>query len=196
MSKRDEFHSRQIDEERKQKCLDALREAGITVRVAAPDDRDQLSELLTVSFCDPLKSSYSEDKVSSLLPFLSTPRNTLLTSGKYYVAETQEHLLVAAGGWSFSDPIANSNNPPCGAVAHIRHFATHPNWAGRSIGRTIFLICQLEARQSGVQKLEVYSTLNAVPFYSKLGFEHVSKVDLRLGNDLFMPTCAMSKTLP
>ena len=54
--------------------------------------------------------------------------------------------------------------------AHLRLFATHPEWAGKGIGRSLFDQCVQQARSEQVWQLECWASLNARGFYRALGF--------------------------
>ena len=91
--------------------------------------------------------------------------------------------MIGAGGWTRDGP--GSGKIEAG-VGHIRHFATHPDWTGRGIGRALVDRCVSEARSQRIARFECYSSLNAVDFYTRMGFKNVRPVELPFGGDLMM----------
>jgi len=108
----------------------------------------------------------------------------LLASGTYYVAESEQGSIVGCGGWTHARPGDGVVEPKLG---HIRHFATHPDWIKRGIGSAIYSRCETEAEAAGVTRFQCYASLNAVSFYSVLGFESMRRIDLKMGSDTALP---------
>ena len=125
--------------------------------------------------------------------FLLTEANSaLLSSGTWYVVELPDAdgMLVGCGGWSRQRPDApNESVDP--AFGHLRHFATHPSWTRRGIGRALFERCVADARAAGVCSFECYSSIAGEAFYQALGFKTVEPMMLALGENLALPGIRM-----
>ncbi len=164
--------------------------ADIFVRTATLADDALVSELLKASYPVLMRESYAPDSLAAALPALTKANPAWLHSGTYYVAETESPRVVGCGGWT-REP------PGCGDVedglGHIRRFATHPDWIGRSVGRSIYDICERQARSSGVTRFECQSSLNAEGFYATLGFESIRRIDLRLNPHQTIPSVLMRR---
>ncbi len=76
-------------------------------------------------------------------------------------------------------------------LAHVRHFATHPQALGRGIGRMIFSKCIMDASKSDVTRFKCFSSLNAVAFYETLGFERQNRIDIQMGPEVVFPSIVM-----
>jgi N-acetylglutamate synthase-like GNAT family acetyltransferase len=82
------------------------------------------------------------------------------------------HVTAAAtsaqgcGGWSFSLP--GSSDAITGLV-HVQHIAVDPDWAQQGVARAIFNRCASVAKAAGAARIQTLSSLNAAPFYAKLG---------------------------
>ena len=117
---------------------------------------------------------------------------TLLSAGTYYLAVSDNGLVVGCGGWTRERPGSGEVGP---ALAHIRQFATHPDWTGRGIGRAIYAKCEREARSDGVQRFECYSSLNAEGFYAALGFHPIQQIALPMEQGLEVPSILMERLI-
>lgn len=147
------------------------------VRVATPADADAVTELLGASYPVLMLTAYDEAELESALPLMTRANEKLLSSGTFYVAEQDDGRLAGCGGWT-------RERPGTGAVedglAHIRHFATRPEWIGRGVGRALYQRSEEDARCAGIASFECYASLNAEGFYLALGFRSVRKLELEL----------------
>jgi N-acetylglutamate synthase-like GNAT family acetyltransferase len=162
------------------------------IRAARPADADAVSALLAASYERLLAARYDSDALDRALPFMTKANPTLLTSGTYYVAETQPDNLVGCGGWTTGHP---GSGEIIEGEAHIRHFATHPEWVRRGVGTSLLARCFSDARPFGVRKFHCFSTLNAERFYQALGFDTVGPIDVPMGPSLTFPGVLMSRVL-
>ena len=96
------------------------------IRVARIADFDAVGALLVASYSSLLASCYDHDLLRRALPHITRANPTLLASGTYYVTEMEPSKLVGCGGWTTANP---ENGEIIDGEAHIRHFATHPEWA-------------------------------------------------------------------
>src|SRR6201987_6444029 len=142
-------------------------EGTFSIRIATPKDSDAVSALLVASYSTLLAPCYNSDMLASALPHLTKANPTLLACGTYYVAERESGNLVGCGGWTAAKPGSGEITE---GEAHIRHFATHPEWPRRGIGSALLARCVIDARSAGVRKLHCFSTLNAEWFYRAAGF--------------------------
>lgn len=166
--------------------------AGVVVREARPSDRLAVEAVLLASFSELLKGAYSEPLLAATLPAMTRAKPELLSCGTFYVAENEDGRVVGCGGWTPQRP---GTTETVAGMAHIRHFATHPDWAGRGVGRLIYNHCENHARRAGVKEFECYSTLNAEPFYAALGFETVSAHEVMMGGTIPFPALLMRRSI-
>lgn len=158
--------------------------APFTVRVARPDDAEAVGAVLRASYPTLMASGYPADLLAHAIPFMTRPNAALLRSGTYYVAEVSGGFVAGCGGWTFERPGA-SDQPIDPRLAHIRHFATHPDWVRHGIGHALFRRCVADARAAGVQCFECCSSLVAEPFYAALGFVAVEPMAMDVGGIAF-----------
>lgn len=146
------------------------------VRPAQPEDAVAVTALLQASYPRLMTQAYGPDVLAAALPAMTRANPALLASGTFHVAE-QAGDLVGCGGWTAERPGSGEVVPGLG---HIRHFATHPDWTGQGIGRSIFQTCYREATEAGVRHFDCYASLNAEKFYGALGFAIIEPVAVEL----------------
>lgn len=163
-----------------------------SIRIAGTADDAMVSEVLRRSYTALMPDGYEAETLQVALPLMVKANPVLLRSGTYYLAETDDGIAVGCGGWTAERPGSGEITPGLG---HIRHFATHPDWLGRGVGKMIFDHCADVARVSGITEFECYSSLNAEKFYAALGFVRVKKMEVPMGPTARFPSIVMRKTL-
>lgn len=163
-----------------------------TVRVSTSADTPAVQRLLETSYPRLMASAYDEADLLPALRAMTKANPALLSSGRYYVAESVEGAIVGCGGWSHERP--GTNEVEAG-LAHIRHFGTHPDWTKRGIGRAIYQSCEGAARAAGVDAFECHSSLNAEKFYVSLGFERVRFMNIELESGRLFRAVLMRRQL-
>jgi N-acetylglutamate synthase-like GNAT family acetyltransferase len=139
-----------------------------------------------------MRSAYDDDVLAPALELMTKANPSLLASGTYYVAELATGSLVGCGGWTPERPGTKSVEPGLG---HIRHFAVHPDWTRRGVGRAILAFCDRAARAAGIRTFECYSSLNAETFYRALGFVRIREMDLELKPPVVLRGVLMRRNL-
>jgi GNAT superfamily N-acetyltransferase len=162
----------------------------IRLRVASLHDAEAVGALLRVSYPILMSPGYSEDVLARALPLMVRANPALLRSGSFYLAEAPDGAVVGCGGWTFERP-GESGAPIDPTLAHVRHFATHPGFIRRGVGRALLERCMAEARAAGVHRLESESTLVAEPFYAALGFVFVEPLMVELEAGITVPGTRM-----
>jgi len=159
------------------------------IRITKPTDSDAVNALLVASYSKLLTACYDSDTLARALPYLTKANPTLLACGTYYVAERGPGNLVGCGGWTAENP---GTEEIIEGEAHIRHFATHPEWTRQGIGSTLLARCISDALSLGIRKLHCVSTLNAERFYQAAGFNTIGPIDVQLGLSVTFPGVLMS----
>ena len=160
----------------------------ISVRTARVDDAEAVSALLAATYPVMFSGAYSAEVLAMALPLITGANPRLLSSGTFHVAENDNGEIVGCGGWSFERP---GSGDVVAGVGHIRHFATHPDWSCRGIGRAILSQCIGQASQRGVGILECHSSLVAEAFYRSQGFVSVEAISMELAPTIMFPGILM-----
>lgn len=158
------------------------------IETATKEDENAINNVLKASFSSLLSSKYDDIALTAILPRVITVNPFLLNSGTYYIAKNPKNETVGCGGWTHEQPGSKDTEH---SIAHIRHFATHPEYIGCGVGHALFQKCAFEAAKEDVEKFECYSTLNAEIFYKSIGFESLKSFDLEMGDGLVMPAILM-----
>jgi ribosomal protein S18 acetylase RimI-like enzyme len=80
-------------------------------------------------------------------------------------------------------------------VSYIAALFVDPKWQRMGFGKLITREFEKIARQRNLTKLELSSTLNAVPFYRRLGFESIAKIPYNHPSGFSLPSVRMVKRL-
>ena len=161
-------------------------------RVAIPEDAPEVETLLETSYPVLMADAYDEGVLAPVLSLITKANMALLTSKTFYVAETRDGSLIGCGGWTLETPPGTDG--VAGDHGHLRHFATHPDWTRRGVGRAIYRQWEAAARSARVAALEVCSSLNGEPFYAAQGFERIKSIAVAIGPDSF-PSVLMRRAI-
>lgn len=161
-----------------------------TVRRATPEDESGLNQLLLASYPGLMRAAYDETILDAALPLITRANPALLSAGTYYLAVNERDFAVGCGGWSWERPGSSEVKDE---LAHIRHFATHPEWLRRGVGHALYRRCEEDARSSGARRFECHASLNAEPFYSALGFRSMGRIEVRIGPGPMLPCILMER---
>ncbi|MBX2854846.1 MAG: GNAT family N-acetyltransferase [Rhodobacteraceae bacterium] len=162
------------------------------IRQTTHADSDEVTAIFQASYPKLMPAGYAPDLLEVVLPAMTIAKPALLSSGSYFVALAEDNAYAGCGGWTKERPGTGEKREGLG---HIRHFATHPDYVGKGVGRAIYLACEALARSEGVTKFECYASLNAEGFYRSLGFELVERIDVPMGEGLVFPSLRMMRAI-
>jgi GNAT superfamily N-acetyltransferase len=174
------------------------------LRLATPEDLPALGGLIEQSVRALSAPFYTGAQIESALRYVFGPDTRLIADHTYYVIESEEGELVAAGGWSRrrtlygGDQMKGAEDPllePRTEAARIRAFFVHPGWARRGLGRQLFARCAEDAAKAGFRKLELMATLPGEPLYRALGFSQLERAVVALPDGAMLPVVHMARRL-
>jgi GNAT superfamily N-acetyltransferase len=160
------------------------------VKVACADDAPAVADLLEASYSQLLAGHYPEELLARALPLMTRANVRLLTSGTFFLATAGDGSAVGCGGWTLERP---GTGETVHGVAHIRHFATHPGWTGKGVGRALLSRAIREAEAVSATTIEVFSTLNAETFYRAAGFTRLGAIELPFTPQIKFPAVHMAR---
>jgi GNAT superfamily N-acetyltransferase len=160
-----------------------------SVRTSRSDDSHGVTDLLQASYSSLFGPAYSTDVLCQALAVIARANPQLLESGAFFVAEANRGQIVGCGGWSLDYP----GTEEVAGTGHVRHFATHPDWLRRGVGRALLSETVSQAADRGITTLECQSSLVAVEFYRSQGFSVVSESTLHLTPGIVIPSVHMRR---
>src|SRR4051812_18760859 len=125
-----------------------------TVRLSAAEDFDEVQRVLKSAYPILFAPGHDPALLAGVLPAITRPNPHLLASGRYFVAELDGRLL-GCGGWSHEPPGGRAG---ARGLGHLRHFATHADFASMGVGRSLYDASEAQCRAEAVTELEVVST--------------------------------------
>lgn len=162
------------------------------LRVATLADEEAVSAVLGPSYTRLMVAAYPPHLLARTLPAITRANPALLGSGRYYLVEAETGEPAGCGGWSPNPPGRRDEDPE---RAHIRHFATHPDWTRRGVGRLLYERCAAEARADGFTIFEVWSSLNGEAFYAALGFRPLERIETNMPGGVLFPAIRMERAI-
>jgi ribosomal protein S18 acetylase RimI-like enzyme len=148
-----------------------------TVRIAESRDEADVARVLEAAFTR-LVGIHPSDLFASgggtdrwILP-------EVLTSGRYYVAETADGI-IACGGWSLDVPGRDERHPGTG---YMRDCATHPAYLRCGAAGAVVARALADARALGLTEMRCVSPVSAAAFYVAQGFAQEDRTMIRMPN--------------
>ncbi|MCY0094070.1 GNAT family N-acetyltransferase [Hoeflea ulvae] len=165
-----------------------MQESALKVRLATAADEMDVTAVLTASYTRLWQGHYAASDLEILLPLVTRAQPQLLSSGRFFVA-LADGELAGCGGWSLAAPGTSGRvTPGCG---HVRHFAVHPDHLRKGVGRALYTACLSQARDQGCSRMEAWSSLQAVPFYERLGFRVIEHFTIDFPGDVGLASVRM-----
>ncbi|KAJ8611878.1 hypothetical protein CTAYLR_005802 [Chrysophaeum taylorii] len=137
-----------------------------SVRVEA-GDLGAVTAVYFASYAHFCPAAYPQEVVATAVPIISQAQPALLEDPGFRVVEDESGRVIAAGGWTAATPGTGEVEE---GRCHVRHVACHPEASRRGVGRLLLEALKRDAVSRGFREMDCYSTLNAVPFYEKMGF--------------------------
>ncbi|MGL4406236.1 MAG: GNAT family N-acetyltransferase, partial [Notoacmeibacter sp.] len=141
----------------------------IELRPTVESDLESVSRVLEASYGTLLASDYPAEILAVIVPLISRAKPELVSSGTYFAA-FENGKMIAVGGWTRARP---GTGELIEGLGHIRHVAADPIHLRKGAAGMIMRQCLNDARLDGMAKMECLSTITAVPFYTRFGFEPV-----------------------
>ncbi|MEP5088068.1 MAG: GNAT family N-acetyltransferase [Paracoccaceae bacterium] len=157
------------------------------IRTSHKSDLAAVDALLSRAYPKLLKADYAPSVLVTSLPLISRAQPALLECGSYYVAEAWDGRILGAGGWT--------PDPEQSGLGHIRHVVTDDRQVRKGVGSGLMKHCFGQAQAEGFNRLECWSTITAVSFYSALGFAEIGPMDVQLQPGVSFPAVQMLRLL-
>jgi GNAT superfamily N-acetyltransferase len=157
-------------------------------RLATPDDVTAIAALIDRSARGLSVGFYTPAQIEAATKHVFGVDTQLIADRTYYVIDAPGGL-AAAGGWSArctlfgGDQMKHAEDPlldPAIDAARIRAFFVDPAWARRGLASALYRACADAALATGFQRFELMATAPGEPFYERLGFDVLERVEVVL----------------
>jgi len=173
-------------------------------RKAKITDTDNLERLIKKSAESINSAYYSKIEIDAAIGNTWTVDQQLIFDNTYWIVENLEGVVVGCGGWSKrkllfgkNDVLNSLDNELIPGIdsARIRAFFVHPDFTRMGIGKRLLEKCEIEAKLSGFDSLELVATLSGEKLYSSNGYIPLKRYDIDLGNGITHKVVSMYKSL-
>jgi N-acetylglutamate synthase-like GNAT family acetyltransferase len=157
----------------------------VSFRAFEENDWIDVRELHSMSFAHLATTHYTAEEMQAVERMLRDPsyRDELRESNLTLAVIGSE--IVGTAGWC----------KPDAGTARIRKVFVATPQAGKGLGRRLMEHVERDIRSSGIREIVIRATMNAVPFYERLGF-HKVRLDTMTGPEgIRVPVTMMHKTL-
>ena len=160
----------------------------IAIRRIGIDDYSDVRYLHIRSMTEQTFGALSDAEVAAFAAFVNSPgySDYLLAENMY--GAFVDGQLVGTAAWQF--------NGDDGRVARICSVFVHPVFSRLGIGRRVLVEVETRAFRSGFAQLGASATVNAVPFFEKLGYREASRGVRTLTPDCVVPVAFLRKSVP
>jgi GNAT superfamily N-acetyltransferase len=157
--------------------------AGLTSRLAGPDDVPALEAVMAASIAELQRGFLSDAQIAASRTIMGLDRQ-LIADGTYFMVET-EGRIAGCGGWSRRATLYGGDHTPGRDAAlldprtdaaRVRAMYTHPDFARRGVGALILQLCEAAAKAEGFSRLELMATLSGRPLYARAGFLEIEQI--------------------
>jgi putative acetyltransferase len=158
----------------------------IVLRPYADSDRVRLLALRSVAFSELAAAHYSREELAAGHAHAEEPDYAQeLRDCNLMLAVDRSGAVLGAAGWS-----AQGDEP---GTARIRKVFVHPGSAGRGLGTMLVGDAERRAKAAGYARFIVRASLNAVPFYQKLGYRIVEATSVIRPGEVRLRVVTMRK---
>jgi N-acetylglutamate synthase-like GNAT family acetyltransferase len=159
---------------------------GMNVVIRAFDEKDwvQVRELHSTSFAHLAAACYTAEQMQAVERMIREPgyREELRESNLKLAVVGAD--IIGSVGWCQPDP----------DTARIRKVFVAPPQAGKGLGRRLMELVEGDIHSSGVREIVIRATMNAVPFYERLGFQQVRLDAMTASDGVRVPVTMMRQT--
>jgi putative acetyltransferase len=163
-------------------------ESLIPIRRIGIDDHAEVRYLHVRSLTEQTFGALSEAEVAAFAAFVNSPAYSDHILAEDMYGAFVDGQLVATAGWQFSGDD--------GRVARIASVFVHPWFSGLGIGRHVLHAVEARVLQSGFTQLGTSATINAVPFFVKVGYRESSRGVRTFAPDCSLPVAFLRKSVP
>ncbi len=158
----------------------------LEIRPLSVDDLSTARYVIGAAFARSAKEHYSVSDIDAFAAFVRSPHYADILLGNHAYAAWVGSEMVGVAAWSASE----AQSP----TARVLALFVHPLFAGHGIGTRLAEFLKDEAAAAGYRALEASATINAVPFFERLGFLEIRRSVWALPSERDLPIVLMRET--
>ena len=152
------------------------------IRRVTQEDLPEVAAMHRASILDLCAAHYSAAELSLWTDALQPAKYTALLAGRQFLVAEEDGQILGFGVLDLSQSLINATY-------------VSPKAVRRGVGRSLVKAMEDLAKQGGVSRLHLSSTLNAVRFYERLGYVQKEASFNRLPTGTELPCVVMTKDL-
>jgi GNAT superfamily N-acetyltransferase len=160
----------------------------IAIRPIGIDDHANVRYLHTKSMIAQSLDALSDAEVAGFVAFVNSPAYSDCLLAEDVYGAFIDGQLIGTASWQ-----ANGDD---GRTARISSVFVDPLFARLGIGRRLLAEVEARAIRSGFGQFGISATINAVPFFEKLGYREASRGVKPLGPGCSLPVAFLRKSVP
>src|SRR5262245_44867869 len=160
----------------------------LAIRRVGLDDHSAVRHLHARSMRSQSGDALSDAEIAAFKAFVGSPAYSDCLLAEEVYGAFVDGQLVGTAGWHL--------NGDDGRTARISSVFVDPLFGRLGIGRRLLAEVEARAYQSGFAQLGISATINAVPFFEKLGYREASRGVKTLGTDCALPVAFLRKSVP
>ncbi|MEI9901935.1 MAG: GNAT family N-acetyltransferase [Hyphomicrobium sp.] len=157
----------------------------LEIRPLSIDDLSTARYVVSAAFLRAAKGHYSAADVEAFAAFVRSPHYADILLGNRAYSAWVGSEMVGVAAWSPGE----QKSP----TARILAIFVHPLFSGNGIGTRLGEFLADEAAAAGYRALETSATLNAVPFFERLGYIEMRRAAWGLPSGRDVPIAFMRK---
>ena len=160
----------------------------ITIRRTGVDDHSSIRFLHVSAMMAHSLDALSEAEMAAFAAFVRSPAYADCLAAEEVYGGFVEGQLVGTASWQF--------NGDDGRTARISSVFVDPMFGRLGIGSRLLAEVEGRASQSGFGQFGISTTMNAVPFFEKVGYREASRGVKMLGPTCSLPVAFLRKSVP
>ena len=166
-------------------AVDGMGRSTITIRRIGVDDHSNVRYLHIKAMTAQSIDALSEAEIVAFVAFVNSPAYSDCLMAEDVFGAFVDGQLVGTASWHV--------NGDDGRTARISSVFVDPLFGRLGIGGRLLAEVEARAMQSGFSQLGISATINAVPFFEKLGYREASRGVKTLGPDCSLPVAFLRK---
>jgi GNAT superfamily N-acetyltransferase len=160
----------------------------LAIRRVSVDEHSHVRHLHAKAMASQSAESLSEGEIEAFIAFVRSAAYSDSLMAEDVHGAFIDSQLVGTASWH-----ANGDD---GQAARIASVFVHPLFVRLGIGRRLLAEVEARAFQSGFAHFSVSATINAVPFFERLGYQVASRGVRTLGPACALPVAFLRKIVP